>query len=67
MAAMRFVRVRIRSWKDVVLIFVVGGVIVGLQYVLEHKLGMEERPARIISVIAGFIVAIIWLFATDDD
>lgn len=66
-AALRLVRVRIRSWKDILLIFIAGGIAVGLEYVFEQKLDMEERKAKLLAYAIALIACLIILFAGDSD
>ena len=60
-AALRYVR--IRSWKEFVLVIVMALLATGIQFALQKYLNMEERKARIISYVGIFGLTLIILFA----
>ena len=66
--AMSRVRVRIRSWKDVVAIILIGLAYWGLQMLFERVFGWDEKKAKtaasILAVVLAFIIVIIG-FAKD--
>jgi len=64
--AMSRVRVRIRSWKDVVLIVVAAVLIYVIESFCESKFGWDEKKSKLIAGIVVFVFAIIWLFATSN-
>ena len=58
-------RVRIRSAKDIVLIFIIGLVMYGVQELCTKKFDMEPRTASVIGVIVAFVLALILIFSFD--
>ncbi len=60
-------RIRIRSWKDLVLIFVAAVIIFGLQWLLKKFMpDMSEKTVNIISYAIGFVIILIGVFAVGD-
>lgn len=59
-------RIRIRSWKDVVIILVMIPIVIVLQWVVKKLFpDLQERTVDIIVRIAGVIICVILLFAID--
>lgn len=67
MLTMQRIRVRIRSWKDVVLIVVMGVLVFGLQMLLQKVFGWEEKKAQTVSTIAAVILVFIWVIFVSGD
>ncbi len=62
MALMR--RIRIRSWKDLVLVLVAALVIFGVQWVLKKFFpNMPEKAVTVISYGIGIVIIAIGIFA----
>lgn len=60
-------RIRIRSWKDLVLIIVAAVIIFGLQWLLKKFMpNMSEKTVNIISYAIGFVIILIGVFAVGD-
>ena len=66
MMAMQRVRIRIRSWKDIVLIIVVGLIYAGISEFLKRKLFWDEKKASSVAAVIAFVIAIIGVFAVGD-
>ena len=66
MMAMQRIRVRIRSWKDIVLIIVIGLLYAGLSELLKRKVGLDEKKAQTVAAIIAVVIAIIGVFAVGD-
>ena len=66
MMAMQRVRIRIRSWKDIVLIIVIGLLYAGLAELLKRKVGLDEKKAQTVAAIIAFVIAIIGVFVVGD-
>ena len=64
--AMQRVRIRIRSWKDIVLIIVIAVIYVGIQQLLQKVFNLDEKKASTIAAILSVIIAIIGVFAVGD-
>ncbi len=60
-------RVRIRSWKDLVLIFVAAVIIFGLQWLMKKFMpNIPEKTVTVISYVIGFVIIVIGVFAVGD-
>ncbi len=60
-------RVRIRSWKDLVLILVAAVIIFALQWLLKKFMpDLSEKTVNIISYAIGFVIILIGVFAVGD-
>jgi len=64
--ALQRVRIRIRSWKDVVLIVVIALIYVGIEMLLKKVFGWEEKKASTVAAILAFVIAIIGVFVVGD-
>lgn len=59
-------RIRIRSWKDVVVIIALIPIVIILQWVVKKLFpDLSERAVDVIVKIAGVIICVILLFAID--
>lgn len=61
-----FCRIRIRSWKDVVLIFVIGILYYGMEQLCIRVFNFSEKTARNISILISFVIALIAVFLIGD-
>lgn len=60
-------RIRIRSWKDLVLILVAAVIIFGLQWVLKKFCpNIPDKVVSIISYVIGFAILIVGLFVVGE-
>lgn len=64
MLAAQFRRVRIRSFKDFLIIIVAGLIIYAIQLLLQKQFGWDEHKARNVATVLGIVLVIIFVFAS---